>query len=77
MHRSNLRDHLRRARAHVTLGERNIDRQHETVETLLHSGHDTFEAEKLLRLLETTQRLFVADVERLERLLQDSRPKAA
>jgi hypothetical protein len=50
MPRASLRDHLKRARAHVTLAEHNIDRQRDVRRTLSRDGHNTLEAEKLIRL---------------------------
>jgi hypothetical protein len=67
MDRSTLLEHLAQARRHVAAGKRLIARQRELVAELERDGHDSSTAKQLLRIFEETQKLHVADRDRLER----------
>ena len=62
-------DHLEQARRHVAEGDHHVGRQRERVSQLARDGHDTKEAQRLLRRFEELQALHVADRDRLEREL--------
>ena len=55
------------ARRHVEWGRQVIDRQRQYLEELKESGRDTEAAEKLLLVLERTQKVFERDLADLER----------
>jgi hypothetical protein len=54
------------ARRHVEWGRQVIDRQRQYLEELKESGRDTEAAEKLLVVLERTQKVFERDLADLE-----------
>ena len=64
-----LEEHLRLAKAHATQGAQHIEHQREIVAHLERDGHDTAIARELLRTMEESQVMHVADVARLEREL--------
>jgi hypothetical protein len=72
MDRAMLLDHLAIAESHVAQGERHIAEQQERIATLARDGHDIVAAEELLRTLLETQRLHVADRDRIREELAEA-----
>jgi antitoxin (DNA-binding transcriptional repressor) of toxin-antitoxin stability system len=66
------RELLAMTEGHVARGERHIARQHEIIAELTRDGHDITRAEALLAAFEQTQRLHVADRDRLKKELNDA-----
>jgi hypothetical protein len=65
-----INDHLARAERHVAQGEQHILRQRELIDALQRKGDDTSLAEDLLRRFEETQRMHIADRDRLRSALK-------
>jgi hypothetical protein len=63
--------HLAMAERYVVDGERHVDRQRELIGELKRDGHDTVLATQLLRSLEESQALHIADRDRLRKVLAD------
>ena len=66
MERTMILDHLALAKQHVALGEKHITRQREIIADLELGGHDTTEAELLLRQFEELQVQHTSHRDRLE-----------
>jgi hypothetical protein len=58
-------EQLREADRHVVFGERLIARQRELLGLLQRDGHDTREAEEVMRVLEKSQELHVSGRDRI------------
>jgi hypothetical protein len=67
-----LKAHLAMAERHVAEGEVHIRHQKEIVAQLQRDGHDVTTAAHMLAVLEGTQKLHVADRDRLRRLLAEA-----
>jgi hypothetical protein len=67
MHRELVRQHLELAERHISEGMRHIMRQRELIERLECSGHDTRDANRLLRQFEDVLELHVRDRDRLRK----------
>ncbi len=65
MKRAMLEFHLEKAERHVATGERNLASQRRMVTMLRFRGESLVSAETLLRTFEQTQRLHVADRNRI------------
>lgn len=63
-------DHLVKAEHAVSQGERHLEHQRGIIERLKEGGHDTREAEKILRTFEDAQALHRADLERIREELR-------
>jgi hypothetical protein len=61
------RQHLEQAERHVLLGMRHVMRQRELIQRLESGGHDTREANRLLRQFEDLLELHIHDRDRLRR----------
>jgi hypothetical protein len=72
--RAVLMDHLQMARRHVELGAEHIARQKAIIARLECKDRDTGLARQLLDILEETQRMHVADRQRLEKQLAANDP---
>lgn len=57
--------HLAQAEAHIAQGERHIARQLDLIREMEERGHDVTEARRLLAQFQDTQRIHVADRDRL------------
>ncbi|MBV9434173.1 MAG: hypothetical protein JO137_20310 [Hyphomicrobiales bacterium] len=68
-HRATNELHLSEAEAHVAEGMRHVENQREIIANLERGGHDTFEAEWLLRTFEDTLAMHVAHRDRLRKEL--------
>jgi hypothetical protein len=73
MDRAMIEEHLRQAEEHIALGEQHIARQREILAELQRDGHDTAQAEELLATFEETQRMHIADRDRIQDELQSLR----
>ena len=71
MDRQMIADHLAQAERHVTLGEKNIERQKAIIAELEIDGHDTARARKTLQQFLELQVLHMEDRERLAQALVD------
>lgn len=64
-----LADHLAQAERHVALGAKHIADQRHRIDRLARDGHDTNQAELLLKQFEELQALHVAERDRLGKML--------
>ena len=69
MDRKLVQQHLQLAERHVSEGLRHAAQQRDLVELLERDGHDTREANRLLRLFEDTLELHLRDRDRLRKEL--------
>jgi hypothetical protein len=73
MDRELVQEHLHLAERHVAQGAELVERQRRLIEKLESDGHDTTAARTILRTLEDTQAIHVADCERLSEQLNGAR----
>jgi hypothetical protein len=71
MDRAVLEQHLTLGRSHIALGKEHLLQQHAVIRELEEAGQDTTLAANLLRTLEQSQVMHIADVDRLEKKLAE------
>ncbi|WP_064686583.1 hypothetical protein [Rhizobium bangladeshense] len=74
MDRAMVERHLEQARRHISEGERHILGQQNLIARLELGGMGTSEAARLLANFEDMQRLFIADLDRLEKQMAELPP---